>query len=213
MANGFGVPTGLSAPVAFQYPAPAARFGRDPFGYLRSRGEKKYHSFSPYSAIPAQTKDSTSTDQDSGTGGELRNLEQLTERRRTTRTWELPGVELVEIDLGDDGHGDGKPGAAPAEVVHHQLLVGRVEPEPRRQLQLLRLRRRRSASAAAAAHISSTWLRFSSGSGRPAASEPVTARITFTLLEERAKSNQPPIRPLSRAKGMKQCAALHGRHI
>ncbi|BAS94081.1 Os05g0421450 [Oryza sativa Japonica Group] len=53
MATGLGVPTGLSAPVAFQYPDPAARFGRDPFGYLRSRGEKKYHSFSPYSAIPA----------------------------------------------------------------------------------------------------------------------------------------------------------------
>jgi hypothetical protein len=45
---------GLSAPVAFQYPVPAARFGLEPFGYFLSLGEKKYHSFSPYSAISAQ---------------------------------------------------------------------------------------------------------------------------------------------------------------
>jgi hypothetical protein len=38
---------GLSVPVAFQYPDVAARFGRAPFGYLRSRGLKKYHSCSP----------------------------------------------------------------------------------------------------------------------------------------------------------------------
>nr|ACN30958.1 unknown [Zea mays] len=50
--------------------------------------------------------------------------------------WELPWVELVEVDLGDDGDGDGQAGAAAAEVVHHQLLVRRVEPEPRWQLQI-----------------------------------------------------------------------------
>jgi hypothetical protein len=42
---------GLSAPVAFQYPLPAARLGREPFGYLRSRGVKKYHSLRPNSAF------------------------------------------------------------------------------------------------------------------------------------------------------------------
>ena len=52
MAMGLGFPMGLSAPVAFQYPDPAARFGLDPLGYFLSLGEKKYHSFSPYSAIP-----------------------------------------------------------------------------------------------------------------------------------------------------------------
>lgn len=31
-------------PVAFQYPDFVARFVLDPFGYLRSRGLKKYHS-------------------------------------------------------------------------------------------------------------------------------------------------------------------------
>jgi hypothetical protein len=36
--------TFLSLPVAFQYPALVARLVLDPFGYLRSRGLKKYHS-------------------------------------------------------------------------------------------------------------------------------------------------------------------------
>jgi hypothetical protein len=48
---------GLSAPVAFQYPVPAARFGLEPFGYFLSLGEKKYHSFSPYSAISEKQKE------------------------------------------------------------------------------------------------------------------------------------------------------------
>ena len=39
---------GLSAPEAFQYPSPAARFGRTPFKYFRSLGVKKYNSFSPH---------------------------------------------------------------------------------------------------------------------------------------------------------------------
>jgi len=37
----------LSVPVAFQYPEAAALFGLAPFGYFRSLGLKKYHSFSP----------------------------------------------------------------------------------------------------------------------------------------------------------------------
>jgi hypothetical protein len=41
----------LSVPVAFQYPDPAARLGRAPFGYLRSLGLKKNHSFSPNRAL------------------------------------------------------------------------------------------------------------------------------------------------------------------
>jgi hypothetical protein len=41
----------LSVPVAFQYPDPAARLGRAPFGYLRSLGLKKNHSLSPNRAL------------------------------------------------------------------------------------------------------------------------------------------------------------------
>ncbi|RRT38453.1 hypothetical protein B296_00044236 [Ensete ventricosum] len=44
---------GLSAPVAFQYPFPAVRFGLEPFGYLRSRGVKKYHSLCPNNDLSA----------------------------------------------------------------------------------------------------------------------------------------------------------------
>ena len=51
-------------------------------------------------------------------------------------TWELPRIELVEIDLGDDGHGNRLPGALPAEVVHHKLFVRRMESEPWGQLQI-----------------------------------------------------------------------------
>ena len=58
-------------------------------------------------------------------------------RSGASRTGELPWVELVDVDLGDDGDGDGEPSALAAEVVHHQLLVRRVEPEPRRQMQVL----------------------------------------------------------------------------
>jgi hypothetical protein len=43
----------LSLPVVFQYPESVARFVRMPVGYLRSRMLKKYHSFSPMLALPA----------------------------------------------------------------------------------------------------------------------------------------------------------------
>ncbi|MFS8017299.1 hypothetical protein Hanom_Chr15g01378751 [Helianthus anomalus] len=42
---------------------PAALFGRDPFGYFLSLGEKKYHSFSPYNAISEAAMDRTYKDQ------------------------------------------------------------------------------------------------------------------------------------------------------
>lgn len=51
-------------------------------------------------------------------------------------TWELPRIELVEIDLGDDGHGNRLPGALPAEVVQHKFLIRRMESEPGGQLQI-----------------------------------------------------------------------------
>jgi hypothetical protein len=35
-------------PVAFQYPVVVARLGREPLGYLRSRGQKKNHSRSRF---------------------------------------------------------------------------------------------------------------------------------------------------------------------
>ena len=62
---------------------------------------------------------------------------------------EVPGVEAVQVDLGDDGHRRAATGRPRAEVVRHQLLVRRVEPEPRGEVQLrlrvpaLLLRRRR----------------------------------------------------------------------
>jgi hypothetical protein len=46
----------LSVPVAFQYPEAAALFGLAPFGYFRSLGLKKYHSFSPNAALSAHKK-------------------------------------------------------------------------------------------------------------------------------------------------------------
>ena len=57
-------------------------------------------------------------------------------RERVKSTWKFPWVELVEIDLGDDGDGDGVRSALANQVMVHQLVVRGVEPEPRRQLQL-----------------------------------------------------------------------------
>lgn len=47
-------------------------------------------------------------------------------------TRKLPWVELVEVDLGDNGDGDGVAGALPAEVMLNKLVVGGVESESRR---------------------------------------------------------------------------------
>ncbi|THU59777.1 hypothetical protein C4D60_Mb07t05630 [Musa balbisiana] len=41
-----------------------------------------------------------------------------------------------EIDLGDDRYGRSLAGYLPAQVVHDELLVGGVEPEPRWQVEL-----------------------------------------------------------------------------
>nr|ACN28671.1 unknown [Zea mays] len=49
---------------------------------------------------------------------------------------QVPGVEAVQVDLGDDGHRRAAPRGARAEVVRHQLLVRRVEPEARGQVEL-----------------------------------------------------------------------------
>lgn len=46
-------------------------------------------------------------------------------------TRKLPRIEPVEVDLGYDRDGDRLRGAPGDEVVHHKLLVRRVEPEPR----------------------------------------------------------------------------------
>nr|ACN34811.1 unknown [Zea mays] len=53
---------------------------------------------------------------------------------------QVPWVELVDVDVGDDGHGARRRRGAVAEVVQDELLVRRVEPEPRRQLRRRRLR-------------------------------------------------------------------------
>ncbi|URE21056.1 hypothetical protein MUK42_37404, partial [Musa troglodytarum] len=103
---------GLSAPVAFQYPFPAVRFGLEPFGYLRSRGVKKYHSLCPNNDLSAH----------------ITNIQsQINLAHR---------VIFVEIDFGDDRHGRALAGYLPIQVVHDELLVGGVEPEPRWQVEL-----------------------------------------------------------------------------
>ena len=48
-------------------------------------------------------------------------------------TWKVPWIELVDVDVGDDGDRARHVGGAVAEVVEDELLVRRVEPEPRRQ--------------------------------------------------------------------------------
>jgi hypothetical protein len=48
-------------------------------------------------------------------------------------TGEVPWVALVDVDLGDDGHGAGHGGGLPGEVVDDELLVGGVEPEAGRE--------------------------------------------------------------------------------
>ena len=59
-------------------------------------------------------------------------------------TWQVPWVELVDVDLGDDGGRARRRGGALAEVVEDELLVCWVETEPRRQR---RARARHAASA------------------------------------------------------------------
>lgn len=50
-------------------------------------------------------------------------------------TWKVPRVELVQVNVGGDGGGEGQIGAFPEEVFVHQLLVRRAEPETRRQVE------------------------------------------------------------------------------
>jgi hypothetical protein len=54
-------------------------------------------------------------------------------RRVVLLTWQVPWIELVDVDVGDDGDRARRVGGAVAEVVEDQLLVRRVETEPRRQ--------------------------------------------------------------------------------
>jgi hypothetical protein len=48
-------------------------------------------------------------------------------------TWQVPRIQLVDVNVGDDGDRARRVGGAVAEVVDDQLLVRRVEPESRRQ--------------------------------------------------------------------------------
>ena len=50
------VSMGLSVPVAFQLPKPAALLGLTPLGYFLSLGVKKYHSSSPNKAFSVRKK-------------------------------------------------------------------------------------------------------------------------------------------------------------
>ena len=61
-------------------------------------------------------------------------------------TWELPWLARVEVDLDERPLGDALVGHLLEEVVAHQLLVARVEPEPGGQRRLdLPQRHRRPA--------------------------------------------------------------------
>ena len=51
-------------------------------------------------------------------------------------TGELPGLALVEVDLGDGAAGEGAVEDLLEQIVCDELLVGRVEPKPRWQIRL-----------------------------------------------------------------------------
>ena len=51
-------------------------------------------------------------------------------------TLDVPWLELVEVDVGDDVEVDALQGHLLGEVVGEQLLLRRVEPEPRRHHRL-----------------------------------------------------------------------------
>lgn len=58
--------------------------------------------------------------------------------RERESTWELPGVELVEVDVGDDGDGEGGGGGFALEVVDDEFFVGGVEAKAGRKVRMLR---------------------------------------------------------------------------
>jgi hypothetical protein len=58
---------------------------------------------------------------------------QQRQRIKKLQTWKVPRVELVDVDLGDDGGRARRGGGTLAEVVEDEFLVRRVEPEPRRE--------------------------------------------------------------------------------
>lgn len=53
-------------------------------------------------------------------------------------TWELPRVELVEINVGDDGDGKGCRRSFSLEVVNDEFFVGGVEAKAWREVWVLR---------------------------------------------------------------------------
>jgi hypothetical protein len=58
---------------------------------------------------------------------------QQRQRIKKLQTWKVPRVELVDVDLGDDGGRARRGGGTLAEVVEDEFLVRRVEPEPWRE--------------------------------------------------------------------------------
>lgn len=90
----------LSVPVAFQYPEAAALFGLAPFGYFRSLGLKKYHSFSPNAALaveePQQTKKHQSSTSHT-TKKEEKKIKTLLVHTNNTRQPDLTWYILREI--------------------------------------------------------------------------------------------------------------------
>ena len=67
-------------------------------------------------------------------------------------TGEIPGVALVDVDLGDDGDRARNGGGLVHEVVHDQLLVSGVEPEPSWEVQVAAAAGHSTATAATTRH-------------------------------------------------------------
>jgi hypothetical protein len=96
--------------------------------------------------------------------GESRTIRRQNRVRRR-RTGQIPRIELVKIHFRDDGHGHLLPRYLPAEIVHHELLIRWVEPEPWRQVELrlgvpapAPLRRRHHCHPPPPHRILSAWL-------------------------------------------------------
>lgn len=67
-------------------------------------------------------------------------LKEVVAGSKIFRTWELPGLALVEVDLGDGAAGEGAVEDFLEQVEGDELLVGGVEPEARGQLRVAALK-------------------------------------------------------------------------
>lgn len=129
----------LSVPVAFQYPDAAALFGLAPFGYFRSRGLKKYHSFSPKAATADQRMKTTKWTSASFAKIYFHNnaIKQFincspfygTSLFRWTETWQVPRIKFVDINFCNDRGGERDRGCLLLEIMEDEFFISRMEPK------------------------------------------------------------------------------------